>query len=240
MSALGLTTDDTVLEVGPGKGILTERLVERAGRVIAVELDERLVRLLSQRFGERCTVVHQDILEFPLCFSTPVKVMGNLPYNISSQVLFRLLEHTGSWTNAVLTCQREFAARVLALPGNKDYGAVSVFTELECERERLFNIPAWQFKPRPDIVSTAFRLVRRAAPLFRVDDSEGFRSFVKSGFRQRRKTLANNLVAAGLSRSGSGQALVECGLDPRVRAESLSVFQFRELFEAVRRARARQ
>ncbi len=231
VEALAAGPDDAVLEVGPGKGALTERLVGRVRRVVAVELDERLVRILRDRFGGRpdCEVVHGDFLEFPLAFSTPVRVIGNLPYNISSQVLFRLLDNVDQWCCAVLTSQREFAARVLAASGSKDYGAISVFTDLECRRERLFNIPASHFKPRPDVVSTAFRLVRRSEPVFRLADPGAFRAIVKASFRQRRKTLANNLLAAGLARADAERALAACGLEPRVRAEQLSVGQFRDL-----------
>jgi len=245
VSALDVGVDDTVLEVGPGKGILTRRLLERAKRVIAVEIDERLVKTLSSKLGDRpeLELVHGDFLHFELGTLGPtapggkkgeLKVIGNLPYNVSSQIVYRLLNHNSVWTRAVLTTQREFAQRVLAGPGSKAYGPLSVFLERVVAREKLFNIPAARFRPRPDVVSTSFRLARREKPLFPLADEEGFRRTVKAAFAQRRKTLANNLCAElGLDREGLLEVLKRCGIDDRARGEAVGISGFRRLHRAL-------
>ena len=230
---------DTVLEVGPGKGVLTARLLARACRVIAVELDPRLVRHLAERFSGQpgLDLVEQDFLEYDLGRHRGLKVIGNLPYNISSQVLFRLLDSLPAWDRAVLTTQREFATRVLAAPGSKSYAALTVFFERLCTREKLFNIAARDFKPHPAVVSTAFRLERRDRPLFPVDDEGRFRRVVKAAFAQRRKTIANNLTAAlGFSKDRCRAVLASCGVPERTRAEMLSPADFDRLYRAVRSA----
>ncbi|OYD16303.1 ribosomal RNA small subunit methyltransferase A [candidate division WOR-3 bacterium JGI_Cruoil_03_51_56] len=230
VAALNLKSGDTVLEIGPGKGILTRRLVEKAGRVVAVEIDERLVRQLQSELGchPGFELVHLDFMAYNMKPLGCVKVIGNLPYSISSQILFRLLDSVNVWEMAVLTAQREFARRVLAGPGTKAYGALSVFLERVCKREKLFDIPPLHFRPRPDVVSTSFRLTKRQEPLFTFNDEVFFKRVVKAGFRQRRKTLANNLSAElGLKKEDVDNLLAECGIDVRARAESLDVWKFR-------------
>lgn len=241
MAALGVRSTDTVLEIGPGKGMLTRRLVAQAGKVIAVEIDERLAEGLRTelasagpdvRPGTRGTleVVHADFMGFDLEPYRHLKVLGNLPYNLSSQILFKLLEALHTWDAAVLTTQREFAYRVVATPGTKAYGALSVFFDRLTIRERLFNIAPESFKPRPDVISTSFRLTRREQPLYTVPDEARFRQIVKACFAQRRKTVANNLVAGlRMTRAAAVNGLEQAGIEPTARAETLSGEQFREL-----------
>ncbi len=239
VGALGVEPGDTVLEIGPGKGALTVDLLRRAGRVVAVELDGRLVEHLRESLGrqERLELVLGDIMEYEPGPGPDLKVIGNLPYNISSQILFRLLDRVGVWSRAVLTTQREFAARVLGTPGSKAFSALSVFLERVCVREKLFNIPPGEFRPRPAVVSTAFRLTRRGRPLFEVEDEPLFRSVVKAAFAQRRKTLTNNLVGVlGLDRETCRRVLAESGVNGRDRAEVLSPGDFHRLYRAVRAA----
>jgi 16S rRNA (adenine1518-N6/adenine1519-N6)-dimethyltransferase len=236
VEALGPCPTDTVLEVGPGKGILTKRLVASAGRVIAVEIDERLAGGLRTEFGGcgNLEVVYADFMNFDLEPFRHLKVLGNLPYNLSSQILFKLLESLRAWDAAVLTTQREFAYRVVAVPGSKAYGALSVFFDRLTIRERLFNIPPESFKPRPDVVSTSFRLTRRQQPLYEVPDEALFRRMVRVCFAQRRKTIANNLVAGlGLTRGAAAAHLGQAGIDPAARAETLSGEQFKQLADAL-------
>lgn len=225
-----------MLEVGPGKGILTRRLVASAGTVIAVEIDERLAGgLRAELSGSgNLEVVHLDFMDFDLGRFRQLKVLGNLPYNLSSQMLFKLLDSAGTWGVAVLTTQREFALRVVAGPGSKAYGALSVFFDRLTIRERLFNIGPECFKPRPDVVSTAFRLTQREQPLYAVPDEARFRRVVKTCFAQRRKTIANNLVAGlGITRETAGAALGESGIEPTARAEAVGGSQFRKLVDAL-------
>lgn len=245
VEALGICPSDTVLEVGPGKGMLTRRLVAPAGRVVAVEIDERLAEGLRTELGAcgNLEVVHADFMKFDLGALAPaapvgqcrhLKVLGNLPYNLSSQILFKLLESLDAWDVAVLTTQREFAYRVVAVPGSKAYGALSVFFDRLTLRERLFNIPPESFKPRPNVVSTSFRLTRREQPLYAVPDEALFRRVVKACFVQRRKTIANNLVAGlELTREAVVTHLERAGIDPSARAETLSGEQFKRLADSL-------
>lgn len=235
VDALGVTRQDTVLEIGPGKGILTCRLLEQAGRVTAVELDSRLVDGLRMELGATGSLdlVHGDFMEFDLSRLSGLLVMGNLPYNLSSQMLFRLLDNLQAWDRAVLTTQREFALRLLAEPGGKEYGALTVFFDRLTRRERLFNIQPECFKPHPDVVSTAFRLTRRPAPAYDVPDPAQFRRVVKACFVQRRKTIANNLVAGlGFDKPRVHDILEAAGIQPTVRSETLSGEEFRRLADA--------
>ena len=245
VEALGPSSTDTVLEVGPGKGMLTRRLVAMAGRVVAVEIDERLAEGLRSELASAAPVgqpggcgnlevVQADFMKFDLEPFRHLKVLGNLPYNLSSQILFKLLESLQSWDIAVLTTQREFAYRVVAVPGSKAYGALSVFFDRLTIRERLFNIEPQSFKPRPDVVSTSIRLTRREQPLYAVPDETVFRRVVKACFAQRRKTIANNLVAGlKLTREAVVTYLKQAGIEPAARAESLTGEQFKRLADAL-------
>lgn len=240
VDSLRATHRDTVLEIGPGKGILTTRLVERAGRVVAVELDERLATGLRQELHSSSTldIIQGDFMEFDLSGLHGLLVMGNLPYNLSSQMLFRLLDNLETWDRAVLTTQREFALRLLATPGGKEYGALTVFFDRLTERERLFNIQPECFKPRPDIISTAFRLTRRATPAYDIDDEARFRRVVKACFVQRRKTIANNLAAGlGIDKPRVHAILEAARIQPTVRSETVSGEEFKRLADAAGAAR---
>jgi 16S rRNA (adenine1518-N6/adenine1519-N6)-dimethyltransferase len=238
VAALELVPGDNVLEIGPGKGILTGRLLQTAGSVVAVELDERLAAGLRAMFAlvPGFELVHADFMTFDPAPGQHLKVMGNLPYNLASQMLFRLLDFLDRWDRAVVTVQREFAERLVARPGIRAYGAVTVIFEQLTRRERLFNIEADRFKPRPDVVSTAVRISRRAVPLFEVADRETFLRVVKACFSQRRKTVLNSL-AAGLSleKAEASDVLQRVGITPVCRAETLEPAQFSVLAAALSR-----
>ncbi len=236
VAALGAGPLDTVLEIGPGKGILTSRLIHTGARVIAVELDERLAAGLAAAFGAspRFELVHADFMTYDLRPGCGLKVMGNLPYNLASQMLFRLLDYIDTWASAVVTVQREFAQRLLAQPGRRAYGVPTVLFERLTERERLFNIEPNRFKPRPDVVSTAIRITRREKPLFAVQDEAWFRRVVKVCFSQRRKTMLNNLaVGFDLSKKQALLVLTACGVAPNQRAENLVPESFFGLSQAL-------
>jgi 16S rRNA (adenine1518-N6/adenine1519-N6)-dimethyltransferase len=236
VEALKLSHDDEVIEIGPGKGVLTSRLVERCRKVTAVEVDERLVEHLCSEFAGQANldVVHQDVLAFDFSRFRDVVVCGNLPYNISSQILFRLLDNLPSWRRGVFTLQREFATRLLAAPDNKDYGAVTVLFELWTERQKLFNLEPDCFKPSPDVMSTVISIRRRDNPLCEVKDMEFFKKVVKAAFAQRRKTLGNNLNnGLGLGRPALAEVEQATGIDLKRRAETLSLSDFCHLTETL-------
>jgi len=236
VAALELKPEDEVLEIGPGKGALTLRLVKLCRRVTAVEIDSRLVEYLHMTLAvaKNLDVIEQDILGFDLTRFRDLKVCGNLPYNVSSQILFRLLDCLPSWSLGVFTLQRELALRVVGEPGTKEYGALTVMFELSCERSRLFNLPPECFKPRPDVVSTVIMLRRRAKPLVALRDRELFSRVVKAAFAQRRKTLGNNLRSElGTSRSELVEIEKQTGIELGRRAETLTVEEFSRLCEVI-------
>jgi 16S rRNA (adenine1518-N6/adenine1519-N6)-dimethyltransferase len=236
VEALQLSRDDEVIEIGPGKGVLTSRLVELCRKLTAVEVDGRLVELLRSELAGQANLdlIHQDILGFDFSRFRDVVVCGNLPYNISSQILFRLLDNLPSWKRGVFTLQREFAARLLAAPDNKDYGAVTVLFELWTERQKLFNLEPDCFKPSPDVMSTVIGIRRRDKSLGAVRDAELFKKVVKAAFAQRRKTLGNNLNnGLGLDRTALVEVERVSGIDLKRRAETLSLSDFCRLTETI-------
>ena len=209
--ALGDLSSRTVVEIGPGHGAITDILAQRARRLIAVELDPSFARELSFRFRDQpqVEVVHADVLTFDFAAAAgaedTVDVIGNLPYYITSDILlhlFRTAAGPGRLRRAVLMMQREVADRVAAQPGIRDYGLLSATTQLHAEVEALFTLPPSAFNPPPDVFSTVLRL--HFHPRFAElgldsgQDSAAFDRFLKQAFAQKRKTLANNLRAAGV------------------------------------------
>ncbi|HOS81619.1 MAG TPA: 16S rRNA (adenine(1518)-N(6)/adenine(1519)-N(6))-dimethyltransferase RsmA [Methanolinea sp.] len=200
----------TVLEVGPGRGALTEALLERGARVVAVEIDPGLVEMLSERFlreiGEnRLVVVHGDAVSCPLPgFDV---VVSNLPYSASSKITFRLLE-TG-FEEAVLMYQSEFADRMLAPAGTPECGRLSVMVQTYCAVGRVFDVPPQAFSPRPKVRSTVLHIVPRE-PLFPIRDRDLYARVVRALFSHRRKTVRNSLKSAGsMLESGLAEFLVK-------------------------------
>lgn len=228
-ASLGDLSGRTVVEVGPGAGAITSALVARAAQVVAVELDPGLAAHLRTQFpAEKLTVHQQDVLGFDFAAAAaqagqPLLVFGNLPYYITSQILLKLAAEHGSLDRAVLMVQREVADRVTAQPGSRDYGLLSVTVQMYGPAESLFTLPPSSFSPPPDVHSTVFRW--RFAPRFTelgVDESN-FAPFIRKVFAQKRKTLVNNLRAAGVPSASIASALSEAGIEPRARAEALSI-----------------
>jgi 16S rRNA (adenine1518-N6/adenine1519-N6)-dimethyltransferase len=237
VAALGDCSNETIIEIGPGRGVLTRALVSRAKHVMAVELDPQLSSQLRAEFSpERVTVVHQDVLDFD--FSTvPVEkgkrlaVVGNLPYYITSPILLKLAASHVALDRAVLMMQREVADRVAAEPGSRDYGLLSVTVQMYGPVEKLFALPPEAFSPPPQVHSSVVRW--RFAPRFDLlgVDEAGFLGFVRKAFAQKRKTLANNLRAAGLAPVAIADALTSSGIDPQSRAEALPIVSLAEVWK---------
>ncbi len=221
-SSLGHLSGRTVVEIGPGAGAITSALVARAAHVIAVELDPNLAEHLRSRFSpEKLTVHQQDVLTFDFAAASavatqPLLVFGNLPYYITSQILFlkRLRPaYQAALDRAALMVQREVAERITADPGSRDYGLLSVSVQLFGPATNLFTLPPSAFSPPPDVHSTVFRW--RFAPRFTelgVDEA-GFLAFVRKVFAQKRKTLANNLRGAGFWPASISAALTQAAID---------------------------
>ena len=236
VDALNLTSEDEVLEIGSGKGILTELLVQKAKYVYAVEIDRRLSDALKEKFKgcKNIEIINQDILKFNLSRFKQLKIMGNVPYSISSQILFLLLKYRQAWKDAVLTLQKEFAARILGQPGTKEYGAITVVFNLYTEAQKLFSIQPSYFKPKPKIYSTVILLKAREQPLFQIKDEGFFTRVVKAGFSHRRKTLFNNLHASlGIDKIKLHEISNVIGIDMTRRAETLALAEFVLLSENI-------
>jgi 16S rRNA (adenine1518-N6/adenine1519-N6)-dimethyltransferase len=227
VSALGDLSGRTVVEIGPGHGAITELLAERAGCLVGIELDRNLAADLRKRFDTgRVTVLEQDVLEFDFAAAArradqQLRVVGNLPFYITSPILLKLARSHAALDLAVLMVQREVADRVTAMPGSRDYGLLSVTVQMYGEVEHLFTLPPTAFFPPPKVHSSVFRW--RFAPRFAelgVSEAD-FLPFVRQAFAQKRKTLANNLRAAGISAGIAEAAVAETGIDPKARAEAL-------------------
>ena len=241
IDAVAPSADDTFLEIGPGRGALTVPLAARAGRVIAVELDRDLVATLAPRLPPNVRLVGADFLEVdvPALLQgerTPLRVVGNLPYNVASPILFRLLEQARDGCvlhDAALMLQREVADRLLAGPGEPDYGAMSIQVQLLADVERVLSLPPGAFRPPPKVHSAVVRL-RFRPPQVDVGTRPVFERVVRGVFLQRRKTLANALkpVAASFGRSPS-EILDKAQLDGRRRPETLSLEDIARLSQAV-------
>jgi 16S rRNA (adenine1518-N6/adenine1519-N6)-dimethyltransferase len=243
-NSLGDLAGRTVIEIGPGRGAITGALAARAAHVLAVELDADLsARLRAEFSSEHVTVVQQDVLQFDFAAASAaagakLPLVGNLPYYITSPILLKLAANHASLDCAVLMVQREVADRVTAEPGSRDYGLLSVTVQMFGPATRLFTLPPSSFTPPPDVHSTVFRW--RFAPRFTelgVDDSS-FLRFVRTAFAQKRKTLANNLRAAGFTPKGIVAALDHAQVPAQARAEALPVETFAVLWKALETERA--
>lgn len=241
VDAVAPSPDDTFLEIGPGRGALTVPLAERAGRVIAVELDRDLAATLATRMPSNVRLVQADFLDIDLRGliqdeRPPVRVVANLPYNVASPILFRLLDHAEDGRlvgDATLMLQREVADRLLAEPGGADYGAMSIQVQLLTDVERVLSLPPGAFRPPPKVHSSVVRL-RFRPPRVDVGPRGVFERVVRGVFLQRRKTLANALkpVAASFGQSAP-DILRRAQLDGGRRPETLSLEDMARLARAV-------
>ena len=214
-----------VVEIGPGRGALTGPLLERLGTLDAIEIDRDLVAALSERFGSAGPLqVHSgDVLAFDFCAlgaGAPLRLVGNLPYNISTPLLFHLYEQAHCIETMVFMVQKEVATRLVAAPGGKDYGRLSVMIQWRFDVTTLFDVGPGAFRPPPQVDSTVVRLTPRA-PRTGLNDAGRFAAVVKAAFAQRRKTLRNALRDIVDMR-----AFERAAVDPNRRAETLSPLEF--------------
>ncbi len=227
--------DETVVEIGAGLGFLTAELAKKAGRVIALEIDPRLIAVLKDRFNgdDRVEIVQEDVLiyDFSSAFASGrIKVVGNIPYHISTPILFRLLGFRSAIKSMVLMFQKELADRIIAQPGKKDYGILSVIFARYAVAIRAMTIPPTCFYPVPGVVSSVLRMVMRDDPGTTEEDAL-FVMTVRASFAQRRKTLRNNLRAAGFMEDVLDGVFVKTGIKGVRRAETLTLDEFRCLAE---------
>lgn len=244
VDALGATPEDAFVEIGPGRGAITAPLAARVSRLLGIEVDRDLAAALAERQIAGLTVLQADVLEVdlsaaigdwlgaPLGPACRVRVVGNLPYNISSPILFRLFDvaaSTGGLVDATLMLQREVADRLTARPDTREYGVLSILTALRADVVRLLALPPGAFRPPPKVSSAVVRLSFRPTPVA-ISDEAILTSLVRTIFMQRRKTLTNALkpFAARLGRDAVG-ALVAAGLDGRRRPETLQLVELSQL-----------
>ncbi|MGQ0667201.1 MAG: 16S rRNA (adenine(1518)-N(6)/adenine(1519)-N(6))-dimethyltransferase RsmA [Nitrospiraceae bacterium] len=232
----GIAPDDNVLEIGPGRGILTEALCRAAGRVTAVEVDPRLHAYLSQREAEfpNLTLVLDDAMHYPMeTFPVGTVVVANLPYYLSTPLLFRLLDRRERFPRMVLMLQDEVADRLVAKPGSSNYGVLSVMAQYAAQITRAFKVSAQCFRPRPEVGSAVVLLTNRERRELSPEEEPTFTALVKAAFAHRRKTLVNSLKDEGHDQKSVIEVLRSYSLSPTTRAEILSVEQFIELTRVV-------
>ena len=248
VNAAELTPNDVVLEIGPGLGVLTRALAERARAVVAVEKDPRLLTALLETLcdqsnarvvqGDALDVSFEDLLNehiSRITFHVSCKVVSNLPYSISKPILQRLIESRSLFSRMVLTVQKEVAERLTASPGTKAYGALSVITQAWMQVEIVSLIPPKCFYPAPEVASAIVRLIPHPSSLISSDIERDFLRVVHAAFHERRKTVGNALITLfpNADKSVAQQFLSERGIDPQRRGETLTVEEFARLAEGI-------
>ncbi len=236
VDALDPRPDETILEIGPGRGALTAPLLERAGRLVAIEFDRNLIPLLAEKFGAKSNfkLVESDALVIDVCDvirpATDARIVANLPYNISTAILQRLIEQRHCLSELVLMLQKEVVERITAPAASSERGYLSVFVEAYCETEKLFYVAPSSFRPVPKIWSSVVRLKLRPEFPADVTNEKLLWQVVSAGFAQRRKTILNNLRSApsplqDILKSHGGSSIVLCQavVDLQRRAETLTL-----------------
>ena len=238
VDALAPTADETVVEIGPGRGALTEVLVARAGRVVAIEVDRDLALRLRERYAgdARLTVIEADVLKVDLAAAAggPFVLAGNVPYNITTPILFHALRRPRA-LRAVYLVQREVAERVIAAPGSENYGALSVNVQSVAVPELVFRVPAGAFQPPPKVESAVLRITPRAEPAVAEGDEDRYRALVQAAFGLRRKQLRRVVrTVFALDAAAADRVVSAAGLDPEARPEVLTPADFARLLRASR------
>ncbi|MFR7570101.1 MAG: 16S rRNA (adenine(1518)-N(6)/adenine(1519)-N(6))-dimethyltransferase RsmA [Lachnospira sp.] len=238
----GVTKDDFVLEIGPGIGTMTQILCENAREVVAVEIDDKLIPILTEdtlSWYDNVTVIHEDILKLDIVKlanerngGKPIKVVANLPYYITTPIIMGLFESHVPLDSITIMVQKEVADRMQVGPGTKDYGALSLAVQYYAKPQILLNVPASCFMPRPNVDSAVIQLTRYEKPSVEVADEHLMFRLIRASFNQRRKTMTNsvgNSPELSVSKEQMAAALEKCGLSATVRGEALTLAQFAEL-----------
>lgn len=241
MDAAAITKEDCVVEIGPGIGTMTQYLAERAGAVVAVEIDKKLIPILEETLAayDNVAVLNEDIIKVDLNHiveekngGRPIKVVANLPYYITTPIIMSLFENHVPLQSVTVMVQKEVAERMQAGPGTKNYGALSLAVQYYAKPEVIANVPPNCFIPRPNVGSAVIRLTRYGEYPVAVKNENFLFALIRASFNQRRKTLANSISNAknlSLTREQVAAALDKMLLSPTVRGEALTLAQFAEL-----------
>lgn len=232
-----LKPGEPVLEIGPGIGTLTQGLAQSGAQVTAIELDTRLLEVLDTTLGqyENVKIVHGDVLKLDVSSimnHEPFKVVANLPYYITTPIIMSLLESKLPIERLVVMVQKEVALRMVAKPGTKDYGALSVAVQYYTKPDIVLDVPPKSFLPAPAVTSSVIRCVLRDKPPVDVVDEKLFFRVVKAGFAQRRKTFSNTMKTTGLSKKQIDAVLQEAGIDGQRRGETFTLQEFADVANA--------
>jgi len=243
----GAGENDLIIEIGPGIGVLTAEAAETAARVVAIEIDKKLIPILGETLADydNIRIINQDILKTDLNeiikeereagnFTGGVKIIGNLPYYITTPIIMELLENSVEADSITIMMQKEVADRIKAKPGGKTYGALSVAVQYYCTVDHVASVPKEVFVPRPKVDSTVLSLTVREEKPVELIDEKVFFACIKGGFGQRRKTLLNSLTGVcGLAKENVKEVLEEAGVDPVRRAETLTIEEFAAIANGV-------
>jgi 16S rRNA (adenine1518-N6/adenine1519-N6)-dimethyltransferase len=241
-----LTENSGAIEIGPGIGSLTEQLAKTAGKVIAFEIDDRLLPILEDTLSpyNNVSIIHSDVLKADVKAvmnehfddHEDVMVVANLPYYVTTPILMKLLEEKLPIRGIVCMIQKEVAERIAASPSTKEYGSLSIAAQYYAEAVTVFTVPSTVFVPKPNVDSAVLRLTMREKPLVTVLDEEFFFTVVRASFAQRRKTLLNNLTHNLFSKNKKPlveEVLAAVNIDPKRRGESLSIEEFGRMSDAL-------
>ena len=235
--AAEITVGEPVLEVGPGIGTLTQGLAQSGADVTAIELDRRLLEVLDTTLAsyDNVRIIHGDVLKLDvptIMNHKPFKVVANLPYYITTPIIMSLLESKLPIERLVVMVQREVALRMIAKPGTKDYGALSVAVQYYTEPDIVLDVPPKSFLPAPAVTSSVIRCVLRDKPPVDVIDEKLFFRVVKAGFAQRRKTFSNTMKTTGLTRDRIEELLAQANIDGQRRGETFTLQEFADVANA--------
>ncbi len=245
IAAAEIGPEDLVIEIGPGIGVLTHEACLTGARVKALEIDRALIPILSDTLAgfDNLEIIHADVLKTDMnaiidnagmAADGRVRIIGNLPYYITTPIIMKILEDGVRCDSVVIMMQKEVADRIKAKPGTKAYGALSVAVQYYCDVEKVCDVPRSYFVPQPNVDSAVLKLAIRKQKAAELKDEALFFECVKGGFGQRRKTLLNSLTGVrGITKEQAAEALARAGIDPSRRAETLAIEEFAHLADSV-------
>lgn len=235
----GVTKEDHVVEIGPGIGTLTRALLEKARKVTAIELDDKLIPILEEELKvyDNFALIHGDATKVDyssLSSGENLKMVANLPYYVTTPIITGILNNKVDFESLTVMIQKEVAQRMNAVPGTKEYGSLTLLVQYYCDTEIIRHVPPEAFIPRPKVESTVIKLIKRDEPRAKVIDETLFFKIIRKVFTMRRKTLANNLKSLGYSKEFIAEVFEKAGIKENARGETLSVEEFAHLSNVVK------